>query len=83
MKAAIKKGGSIHAGLSSGNALTSKVVISTSDKAAWQGAYTFTPTDYEQTIPVNGFVMKDDIIIEKIPNNYGKIIHKGAKLLIV
>lgn len=83
MRANIQRGGSVKADLSAKGALTSKVIISTSDKPAWQGSYTYTPTDNEQIIPVGGMIMKDDIIIEAIPNNYGKIIHKGAKLLIV
>ena len=37
------------------------------------GAYTITPGDTAQTIHINGKIATQDITIEKIPSNYGKI----------
>ena len=68
-----------------GNAanMRSNLVIASSDKELWKGAYTFTPTQQNQTIPVSGYVMENDIIVEKIPDYYGRIIYNGSKIRIV
>ena len=46
----------------------------------YNGAYTFTPTQSEQTVEIRGMIAKQDIVIEPIPQNYGLIIWNGSVL---
>lgn len=48
----------------------------------YEGVYTFIPGDEAQTIPVEGYRMKSDIVINPIPSNYGKITYNGAVLTV-
>lgn len=48
----------------------------------YAGAYTITPTQETQTIPVAGYKMADNFTVEPIPNNYGLITWNGACILI-
>ena len=42
-----------------------------------------TPTDEEQTItPEEGWTGMRQVIVHKIPNNYGKITYDGAKIIV-
>lgn len=41
------------------------------------------PTDEEQTItPEDGYTGMRQVIVHKIPNNYGKITYDGAKIIV-
>lgn len=72
----------IRANIGNAGNIRSNLVIASSDKDTWKGAYTFTPTQRDQRVPVSGLVMENDIIIEKIPDNYGLITYNGSKIRI-
>lgn len=48
----------------------------------YQGSYRITPTNYNITLPTDGLIMENDVIIEKIPNNYGLVERVGMTLRI-
>lgn len=48
----------------------------------YEGEYQFTPTEYEQVIPVYDLVCDHDIIINPIPSNYGLITWDGQTLTV-
>lgn len=45
---------------------------------AYEGEYTFTPTQEAQTIEIKNKVALENITIEPIPQNYGLITWNGA-----
>lgn len=46
------------------------------------GEYTYTPSNAEQTIEINGLRATDNITINPIPSNYGLITWDGATLTV-
>lgn len=80
IRANIGCAGNIRANIGNTGNIRSNLVITSSDKDAWKGAYTFTPSQRDQRVPVSGLVMENDMIIEKIPDNYGLITYNGSKI---
>lgn len=62
--------------------ITVSLSVSGRTSPEWQGAYVYTPTQAEQTIPMEGFVARQDITINPIPSNYGLITWNGATLTV-
>lgn len=48
----------------------------------YEGAYEFTPSQSEQTIEIAKQTAKQNITINPIPNNYGKVSQVGNDLVI-
>lgn len=48
----------------------------------YDGPYEFTPSLEAQTVHTAGNYMKQDIVIEPIPNNYGLITWNGSTLTV-
>ena len=48
----------------------------------FQGAYTYTPTQATQTVPINGKRATDDITINPIPTSFGRVEQNGNTLTI-
>ncbi len=48
----------------------------------YDGSYEITPTQSEQTIPIAHLTAKQDIKVNPIPSNYGKITQIGNELTI-
>jgi len=44
----------------------------------YTGRYEIIPTDFDQTIHINGLVATNDITVKAVPNDYGKIIWDGS-----
>lgn len=69
-----------------GEFVTEKRVISgdikTGAPPAYAGEYEITPSSEIQTIPIEGKVAKQDIIINPIPSNYGRITWDGTTLTV-
>ncbi len=57
-------------------------VTRTEDHDYYEGETTFTPSDTVQVIPTRDLVLGDDITIEPIPSNYGRIEWNGAYLTV-
>lgn len=49
---------------------------------AYEGPTTFTPTDQTQTILIAGQTPAENITINPIPSNYGKITWNGSVLTV-
>lgn len=49
----------------------------------YDGEYEITPTDEPQVIELEGKAVKQNIIINPIPSNYGKVIWNGTTLTIL
>ena len=58
------------------------LAINVSTFPDYDGAYEFTPTDSEQTIAIENMVARQNIIINPIPNNWGRITWNGAVLTV-
>lgn len=50
--------------------------MSTADD--YEGAYEFTPTESTQTVQIEGKKATQDIVINPIPTNYGRITWNGS-----
>ena len=48
----------------------------------YEGAYEFTPSDDEQTILIAGQIAEQNIKINPVPQNYGRIEWNGATLTV-
>ena len=48
----------------------------------FDGPYEYTPADTQQTIEIQGLAASQDITINAIPSNYGKISWNGAILTV-
>ena len=48
----------------------------------YEGDYEFTPSDEEQTIVTTNKLLLDNIIINPIPSNYGKMEWNGSYLTV-
>lgn len=57
-------------------------VIVVHDADYFEGDYEYTPTQAEQTIPIQGKTATQDIIIQPIPSNYGLITWDGSVLTV-
>lgn len=49
---------------------------------AYEGDYTFTPTQAEQIIEIKNMRATDNIVVEPIPSNYGLITWNGSYLTV-
>lgn len=48
----------------------------------YDGGYEFTPSDEQQVVPTAGKTLKENIVINPIPSNYGLISYNGFKLTV-
>lgn len=56
------------------------VILASSGGEPYTGPYTFTPTAEAQTIQIQGKTAQQDITIEAIPSNWGRIEWNGVAL---
>lgn len=71
--------GEIIGTLSGGVTLEAELTIpSAAGVPAYEGSYTFTPSDSTQTIVIEGMKALEDIVINPIPQNYGLITWDGS-----
>lgn len=80
LKGTISTSGQLSCSLSS-SPITGELTISGSIPA-YTGSYEATPSDSVQTLPVSGWLMAQDITINPIPSNYGKISWDGTTLTV-
>ena len=81
LNATIRSGGAVSASL-----LPSAMIGARLDKggsaAPYQGEYTVTPSEEIQTLETGGRVLLQNVTVEAIPSNYGRVTRAGANLLI-
>ena len=49
---------------------------------SYEGAYRITPTEETQTLETDHLMMNDNVIIDPIPSNYGRILWDGTVLTV-
>jgi len=49
---------------------------------SYPGPYTVTPADTAQTLPTRDLVMTQNLTVEPIPSNYGRITYNGYELTV-
>jgi len=57
-------------------------VIIKNDLPTYGGPYEVTPGEQAQRVPVGDKVMREDIIVEAIPQNYGRLSWDGRTLTV-
>ena len=50
--------------------------------SSFPGPYVYTPSDEAQTVSCAGYLMAQDIIVEKVPDHYGRIDWNGLTLTV-
>ena len=48
----------------------------------YDGAYEVTPGEEDVVLQTNGFLMTDNVTVEKIPSNYGRIAWNGSVITV-
>ena len=76
IRAAIRAGGTVIGRVSGSQGIGASVMAAIA--SPYHGAYTITPSEQAQTIPTAGANLAQDIIIEPIPSNYGRIGYDGS-----
>lgn len=56
--------------------------VSVSRIPRWEGEYTFTPSDEAIELETEGKMMEQNLVINPIPSNYGKISWNGVFLMV-
>lgn len=56
--------------------------IVTSTVPDYDGPYEFTPSEETQTLETNGLRMTDNVTVNPIPSNYGRIAWNGTTLIV-
>ena len=59
-----------------------KTISSGGSVPVYPGPTEFTPTTETQTIAVSGYRLKEDITIDPIPTNYGRLVWNGHTLTV-
>ena len=67
----------------SGNMNMVEIGVAHRPLAMYNGPYSFTPTEEQQTVAISGRLAEQDIIIQPIPHNYGRIEWDGSSLNII
>lgn len=61
---------------------TLKAVGSGGGVPAYRGPTEYAPCDHTVVVPVKGYRMKENIIIDPVPSNYGRLIWNGHTLTV-
>lgn len=48
----------------------------------YEGSYTVTPSERPQTLATSGKTLGQDVVVNAIPSNYGKITYDGTKITV-
>lgn len=65
--------------------MTAEVTVVMSDGRVYEeydGSYEIMPTSEPQVLGTSGLVMKEDVVVNPIPSNYGLITWDGANLMV-
>lgn len=73
-------GALLHVGSSDAAALSVGGVIYSGE--SYDGEYTVTPSEETQTLQTSGKRLNQDVIVEPIPSNYGRISYSGSVITV-
>lgn len=74
----IKTTHKVRGALSNPSSISGKVTMSGRSVLPYTGDYTVTPQAEAVVIPAKGMLMKEDLVIDPIPSNYGLITWNGS-----
>lgn len=74
--------GSLTGTLSAVGGLSGTLSPGSDSAPAYQGETVFTPTNQTQTIQASGYLFSENITINPIPSNYGRITWNGSTLTV-
>lgn len=72
----------VQGGLSGVGRLDGSISLPTDIPPEYEGEYVFTPSDAEQEIQIGGYTATQNIIINPIPTDYGKITWDGTTITV-
>lgn len=78
LTASLSAVGGLSGHLASIGGLSGVIAVGADSHMRYDGAYSFTPSEEAQTIRIADRVAVADIIIEPIPNTYGRIERTGS-----
>lgn len=58
-------------------------VLKVRENVYYEGSYEYDPSEETQTIQIEGLTGRQNIIINPIPSNYGKIVWNGSTLQVI
>ncbi|MDO4280806.1 MAG: hypothetical protein Q4C56_04165 [Peptococcaceae bacterium] len=63
-------------------AIMQAILIGGAAAAPYEGSYRFTPQGVAQVVPTRNRTLREDIVIEPIPSNYGLITYNGFHITV-
>lgn len=75
-------GVSLSVGKSDVTALTVGSEIYNIDTPPYEGEYLVTPSESPQTLVTSGKRLDQDVVVEAIPSNYGRIAYNGSVITV-
>jgi len=75
-------GALLHVGSSDAAALSVGGEVYGGHVPAYEGEYTVTPSEQEQTLETSGKRLAQNVIVEPIPSNYGRISYSGSVITV-
>lgn len=69
-------------GLSTDGTLKGSLSFAAGEAPVYTGPYEIAPTTEAQSVHVGGMAMREDLIIDPIPSNYGLITWNGSTLTV-
>lgn len=65
-----------------GGSATLSVGAEVFSPAVYHGTYSVTPSATRQVLPTAGMALREDVTVEPIPSNYGRIDWDGSVLMV-
>ncbi|MBQ9621208.1 MAG: hypothetical protein IJR41_04655 [Atopobiaceae bacterium] len=80
--ATISAGRTVEASLSGSSTISGTLSMRGSHAAPYQGAYEVTPSEEAQVLGTAQRLLLEDVVVNPIPSNYGKITWDGSVLTV-
>ena len=68
--------------VSEGGAATLSVGAEVFSPAVYHGTYSVTPSATRQVLPTAGMALREDVVVDPIPSNYGLVTWDGSVLTV-
>ena len=82
MTGQISIGGTLSGSVSGAESLTGALSCAVYSPPLYEGEYTITPTEEEQTIEIKDHYANANITVGAIPTNYGRLTWNGTTLIV-
>ena len=74
--------GSLSGSLSANGSLAGALSAGRPSIPSYAGPYAFEPAEEAQTARTGGYALSEDIVIQPIPSNYGRIAYNGSVITV-